>query len=135
MLGTGRPFMVVLQDCRIFIPNSHDEHLAFIQRMEKAINDHAIPCGVSVNQLSITLCERQGPHAAYKDIQQLAEEKDKVYGCICYSPYQDLTLESMEKLLNQFGNEANGFINQKTPVRVLHRRSLLIRYGTIQLLW
>ncbi|KAL7575006.1 hypothetical protein ACA910_010823 [Epithemia clementina (nom. ined.)] len=62
--------------------------------------------------------------SCFKNLQAQTESKVKHYGCLCWSqveiPDDD---EALNKLLGSFPLE----IQQRTPIRVLHRRSNMVR--------
>ena len=81
----------------------------------------------------LQLCDR----TVWEQMQTVAEEKRKAYSCLCWSA-QTLTKDKL-KVLEELSvnplcmdeeNRPSLKIIQKTPLRVLHRRSLLdrIRY-------
>jgi hypothetical protein len=72
------------------------------------------PLGVDISD-SFTFV----PSIAFKNLQSDTEEKVKYYGCLCWSGRAISSQEELETRLGTFPLE----LNQKTPIRVLHRRS------------
>ena len=110
MLGSGRPFALVIQNSKLWPPTDEECML-----MEKTINESK--CGVEVGNLRVLSSDEM------KVLKQGESEKDKVYSAVCWLP-RSVTDDDLEKL--------NGItepitIHQRTPVRVLHRRANLER--------
>ncbi len=72
------------------------------------------PLGVDISD-SFTFV----PSIAFKNLQSDTEEKVKYYGCLCWSGRAISSQEELQTRLGTFPLE----LNQKTPIRVLHRRS------------
>lgn len=106
MLGSGRPFVVEVQNPR---------RSAGMEELELAVNagDRRL---VTVRRLRP--CEPGDMARLQKD----AEEHRKKYVCVCWSQ-RPLAQEDADGLTAKGELE----IDQKTPVRVLHRRSLVSR--------
>jgi len=76
------------------------------------------PLGVDISEgLSFV------PAHAFKNLQGETEEKVKYYGCLCWSKHAITSHEDLEARLGSFPLQ----LKQKTPIRVLHRRSNAIR--------
>jgi len=115
MLGEGRPFVVELENVRKLREMSSDQ----ILELEKSINDSALKL-IGVQGLAVV------PFHDVVNQRRMDSEKRKLYRCIVYSR-SALTSESI-RMLNECGELK---LNQKTPVRVLHRRTALTRTRTI----
>ncbi len=109
MLGNGRPFVLQFQNAKrgVFTPEE-------FKAMEEAVNTST--SGVSVHNL--------GP--CTKDVFQVmkdgAEAKKKTYCCVVITS-RDITQADLDKL--EKIKELQ--IDQVTPIRVLHRRTLMNR--------
>lgn len=111
MLGSGRPFVIELLDARpVLLP------LAAFPRMQVLINVHA---GGRLAATCVSPCTR----AEFVQLQAGAEDKRKRYVAVCWAS-QRLTQEHVTRCLADLVNVR---IAQKTPIRVLHRRSLMTR--------
>lgn len=80
------------------------------------------PMGVSISG-GKSECITFAPARSFKNLQGETEEKVKYYGCLCWSASK---IESEEQLIQSLGSYPLE-IKQKTPIRVLHRRSNLTR--------
>lgn len=110
MLGSGRPFCVEIQDPK-------RTSLACADVMAKVNSGEG---DVLIREL------RPCTAADMENLQQDAENHRKTYVCVCWVK-RALTATDIEKL-----NATPEFeLQQKTPVRVLHRRSLAVRPRTI----
>jgi tRNA pseudouridine(54/55) synthase len=76
------------------------------------------PLGVDISD-----CLSFAPSLAFKNLQGETEEKVKYYGCLCWSEQE---ISSQEELVARLGSFPLQ-LKQKTPIRVLHRRSNAIR--------
>lgn len=68
------------------------------------------------------------PASSFKNLQSETEGKVKYYGCLCWSSVAFASLEELQRRI-AYG-AAGGFpltIHQRTPLRVLHRRSNAVR--------
>ena len=111
MLGKGRPFMV-----EILNPKKNIEKE--IKNIEEEINNTSKY--IKVNNLE--KCKKE-----YCDVIKKAEvNKMKIYTCFVWTK-KELTEEDINKL----NNIKNMDVVQKTPLRVLHRRSLMDRYKKV----
>lgn len=107
-LGRGRPFVLEIQDAKKLVLPARDA-----ANIELKIDESKL---VSVQHLQITKRED------LVHIKSGEEEKRKFYRAHCVLQ-QPVTVHIMQKL-----NIPDGFlIQQKTPLRVLHRRPLLTR--------
>ena len=113
MLGRGRPFVVEFID-----PKKEKFTTEEMGALQKQIN--ATTPDVQVRDLQLVSRE---------DTQVLKTgeiEKTKNYSALCYAS-RELTAEDLEKM-----NSINELVlNQKTPIRVLHRRPLATRERTV----
>jgi len=107
MLGTGRPFVVEVRNPRRLFPTNME--------VEEAVNTGA---GGSVIVQSLERCRSSAMAALQRD----AETHRKTYSCICWAK-KSLTVADMKSL----GAVRDVEVQQKTPVRVLHRRALASR--------
>lgn len=109
MLGSGRPFLVEIQNAR-YIPSK-----AFLKEIELKINDMENKL-VGVKNLKVVGNE------GWALIHEGEAEKQKQYAALVWisRPLEDQDLESICSL-----NDMK--ILQRTPIRVLHRRSPLER--------
>lgn len=112
MLGTGRPFMLEVVNPRVL---TFDECLQLEVGINKSTND------MSVRNLK--LVDRQIAGTILKSGE---EEKEKHYSALIWSSCELLSsdLTFLDKITNLS-------IKQKTPIRVLHRRSLATRERVI----
>ncbi|CAI2323605.1 unnamed protein product [Caenorhabditis sp. 36 PRJEB53466] len=117
MLGTGRPFVVELKNCRTTESARGLNYIDTLMALEKRIN---IDKEVKVNSLT-----RVSRDVAEK-LNVGEEDKRKQYCAYCYSilPISDENFDKAKK-------KTPFKIVQKTPVRVMKRRSLLDRERTI----
>ncbi|XP_060069960.1 tRNA pseudouridine synthase Pus10-like [Ylistrum balloti] len=113
MLGTGRPFVVELLD-----PHKVTFSKAAIYNIQKEIN--AASSEVQVRDLQIV------PKEATNNLKEGEMEKTKTYSAFCWSA-EVLAQEKLEEL----GAMKNVVLQQKTPIRVLHRRPLATRERTV----
>jgi tRNA pseudouridine synthase 10 len=113
MLGNGRPFLVEL-----FNPRKPALDASEVETLQSNINSSTDL--VEVKQLQVMT------KAAAAFLKQGEEEKRKEYSALVWTP-DKLTQEMLDKL----GEMKDTVIQQKTPIRVLHRRSLATRARTI----
>lgn len=116
MLGSGRPFYVELVDVRDFLSArsfSKDAH-SFRCAYTELAQDTEI---ASANSLSIV-----DGGAAKIAMKEGEEEKDKVYRCViwCSAAVSRESLQMLDSLQDVD-------IKQRTPIRVLQRRALMVR--------
>lgn len=113
MLGTGRPFVVELLD-----PHKVTFSKAAILNIQKEINTASSE--VQVRDLQIVTKE------ATNKLKEGEMEKTKTYLAHCWSS-DVLSAEKLEEISAM----TNIVLQQKTPVRVLHRRPLATRERTV----
>jgi tRNA U54 and U55 pseudouridine synthase Pus10 len=112
MLGDGRPFMMELVN-----PHRTDDVKAdTLQLLEQTVN--AKSDVVQVSRLSI-----HNNRAGVQDVLLGAADKQKIYRCVVYSKCK-VTPQKLEQVL---ARDTPLEVKQNTPIRVLHRRSPLIR--------
>jgi len=112
MLGTGRPFILQLNNPLKF---NLDAHL--IEKIQAQINTSKL---VNVSNLRILMKEETG------FIKEGEEKKRKSYRCLVWSSRKVTEME-----LHSINQMSNFQIEQKTPIRVMHRRSIAIRKKVI----
>ncbi|KAK8795713.1 hypothetical protein WA158_000369 [Blastocystis sp. Blastoise] len=113
MIGTGRPFV-----CEI-INGKHN------QLTKEQYHDLEIAINKSTQAIQIDnlrLCSPEG----FENMKEAAEEKQKTYVCVVYTD-KEISPAELESL-TQYKDMT---IYQNTPIRVLHRRTLMVREKTI----
>ena len=122
MLGNGRPFSLELVDSL----RSVDEIDARLPALEEAINRGASKKnaggGVSVSELRVA-----GPGDLPSDVQRVGEGKRKHYRCVVWVS----RAVCEEELKRALCDRPELVVQQTTPVRVLHRRTLMDRPRSI----
>ncbi|KHJ94953.1 TIGR01213 family protein [Oesophagostomum dentatum] len=118
MLGDGRPFTVELRNCHFTVPLSGTRYLETLRALESEINRSHPDIQVKY----LTRITREEAEL----ISVGEEDKRKRYVAYCYS-----TLPLSEEALVSATKQAPVQVMQKTPVRVLKRRSLLERPRTV----
>jgi len=111
MLGSGRPFVVELCNAKRTSPSCSEA--------EAAVNAHA---GGVVSIRRVQPCAPSAMAALQRD----AENHTKTYVCICWSA-KALTSDDVASLCSHRNLE----VQQKTPLRVLHRRAPAVRPKTV----
>eukprot|EP00752_Nemacystus_decipiens_P010436 g9298.t1 len=123
MLGKGRPFCLELVDSLRTV----DEVAAQLPSLEAAINAAEgrknTGGGVAVSRLRVA-----GPGELPSDVQAVGEGKRKHYRCVVWVS-RAVREEDVAKALGDAGGEL--VVRQATPIRVLHRRTLLDRPRSI----
>ncbi|XP_003389791.1 PREDICTED: putative tRNA pseudouridine synthase Pus10 [Amphimedon queenslandica] len=112
MLGTGRPFMLELVNPRLL------EYEEEQQELQEAINSSTDE--ISVRELKMV------DKKTSSILKTGEEEKEKLYSSLIWTS-QSITPQDLV-FLNEVSNLT---ISQKTPIRVLHRRSLATRQRLI----
>ena len=122
-LGNGRPFILEITNS-IIIPNND----ILIMIINTISSKQDLNTNGDIEVLSLSLSNKK----VWENMQKIAEEKKKAYRCIVYSSniLSSSLLLSIEN--NYYNDNDDDNINclsiiQKTPLRVLHRRSLLDR--------
>lgn len=111
MLGNGRPFVVeVISPHRQFFSNAE------LQELSRAISETSD--SVEVDSLQVV------PRTIMMDLQKDAEAKRKAYRCVCYS---QRPLRRDDPVFARIQAQLPITLQQRTPTRVLHRRSSMTR--------
>ena len=113
MLGNGRPFLVELLN-----PKNIELNLKEIELLQSQINSSSDL--VEVKQLEVMT------KAAAISLKEGEMEKRKEYRALVWTP-EVVTQEDVDKLSEM----KETIVHQKTPIRVLHRRTLATRDKTI----
>ncbi|CBN75013.1 conserved unknown protein [Ectocarpus siliculosus] len=124
MLGKGRPFCLELVDSL----RSVDEIAARLPSLADAVNTAGgvknAGGGVAVSRLQVS-----GPGELPSDVQAVGEGKRKHYRCVVWVS-RPVGKEELVKALCEDAPEEL-VVQQATPIRVLHRRTLLDRPRSI----
>ena len=122
MLGKGRPFLLEVATPHARARLTKEDFRA----MEQQINDGPVDLGIEVSDLGFT------DKAATTRMARDSESKRKVYRCVvwCSRPL----LSSNDPHLVRLNELKDLTIVQKTPLRVLHRRTLMERHRVIHAL-
>eukprot|EP00052_Salpingoeca_macrocollata_P000492 m.20529 g.20529 ORF g.20529 m.20529 type:complete len:463 (+) comp10576_c0_seq1:163-1551(+) len=115
MLGRGRPFIAELVDPRLQ-PSSLTP--AVLRRLQEETNSQTSQVGLRDLQL-ISREETQ-------NLQEGAEDKTKTYSCLVW-----LSRDVSDDELHTALDSKKLVLKQKTPIRVMHRRSLAVRERTV----
>lgn len=116
MLGGGRPFFVEALSPRIIPSLISSGHLT-----RASAESSALTSSVRVNDL------RQVPKTFAADLRMVEADKRKHYRCIIWTE-NPIKLETLQDVLHVPG----GFsLAQRTPLRVLHRRTQAVRKRAI----
>lgn len=122
MLGNGRPFSLELVDSR----RSLQEIAAQLPALQDAVNvgtGHKNAGGaVSISRLRVA-----GPGDLPSEVQKVGEGKRKHYRCVVWAS-RKVGKEELERTLC---GRPELVVQQSTPLRVLHRRTLLDRPRSI----
>lgn len=119
MLGGGRVFLVELLNPRRTEPRI-DGNVVGPSDITTFINGKK-PHDVTVHNLEVlNTFEQRNASALFKELQEKAENKNKVYGCVCRSATPVTDIHSRLQALV-------GVVQQRTPVRVAHRRAMCTR--------
>lgn len=114
-LGNGRPFVLEIPDSyKTVLPSD------IAERIESLVSDSKM---VSIKDLQIVSREDT------KHVKCGEEQKKKIYRALCCVPGEDVVSQSIIDKINAVDKEF--VIDQATPIRVLHRRTLLKRPRTI----
>eukprot|EP00903_Cladosiphon_okamuranus_P021634 g19890.t1 len=123
MLGEGRPFCLELVDSLRTV----DEVAARLPSLEAAINAAGgrknAGGGVAVSRLRVA-----GSGELPSDVQAVGEGKRKHYRCVVWVS-RAVREEEVARMLRDAGEEL--VVQQATPIRVLHRRTLMDRPRSI----
>lgn len=112
MLGDGRPFMVEVTNPRTIPSLITDEHVRCMKELS-----HKSSTTVSINDLKVVT------RAYSTQMKAFEAEKRKCYRCVvwCQKPFSESALCSV------FERDDGFVIQQRTPLRVLHRRTQAVR--------
>jgi tRNA pseudouridine synthase 10 len=113
MLGDGRPFII-----EIFNPKNRISPLKNLKLIEDSINNGS----EFVKVKSFDVCDR----LYINEIKKYENAKKKIYACVVWAS-QPISTSDIEKINKVKDLE----VIQKTPLRVLHRRTLMDRKKTI----
>ena len=114
MLGQGRPFLLELVN-----PMDVSISQCKLERIEEEIN--AATTQVAVRNLT------QVSRESSALLKEGEEDKRKVYSAVVWTK-EEVGVDRLQEVLDQ---EKDLVIRQKTPIRVLHRRTLAVRERTI----
>lgn len=113
MLGSGRPFLVEAVNPRIVPSLLTAKHAACMTAASGQIST-----AVSMNGLHIV------DRAYCARLKQVESEKRKMYRCVIWTSCAQTT----DTLHRTFDDASQGFnLKQRTPLRVLHRRTQMVR--------
>ncbi len=116
MLGKGRPFILELK-----MPKRRSLEL---KELERNVNE------VNIGKVMITNL-RKSSKSEVKELKLNAENTKKSYKALCES-MDEITSASFETVLQRLQTELVGeIIQQRTPVRVSHRRADIVRQKKI----
>lgn len=109
MLGNGRPFIIELVNAKKKLSFTKE----MLSKIEENVNKNPL---VGVNSL------RLGEDDVFMKLKESENVKIKMYTCIVVtkSPISDEKMEELNKIEELV-------VKQKTPLRVLHRRTLMFR--------
>eukprot|EP00658_Telonema_sp_P-2_P030746 TRINITY_DN23165_c0_g1_i2.p1 TRINITY_DN23165_c0_g1~~TRINITY_DN23165_c0_g1_i2.p1 ORF type:complete len:183 (-),score=66.36 TRINITY_DN23165_c0_g1_i2:130-678(-) len=114
MLGQGRPFVLELENAK----------------MQTLAPEDIAQLAADINQAADGLAEvhelRMATRAACDAIQEAEQTKTKTYRCVVHlsKPVTKAEVAAQQAAILQAGELV---VQQKTPIRVLHRRSLMTR--------
>lgn len=111
MLGSGRPFIME-------IVNPKHKNIVNIKDIEKTINNSTHLIQIK----DLTVCDKN----YYAVLKKYEDSKTKFYTCLVWVS-KTITTEDIEKI----NTVVDLVIIQKTPIRVMHRRTLMDRKKTI----
>lgn len=125
---TGRPFVCEITDAlNLLRPDQLDEIVSEINHFKASAGQlSSMSRSHGKNPLGVGIAPdlQFVPATAFKNLQAETEKKVKYYGCLCWSseplPGDE---ESLMEKLGTFPLQ----IQQRTPIRVLHRRSNVVR--------
>lgn len=143
MLGNGRAFAIIVEDPKMCIFSYHDESdfdtenrrdgvHRLTESLEQEINNStcdstAAVTSAPVNVHSLLMLTQSNNGGIMSMLNTGAEDKRKTYRCVVWFE-RAISSQEIDELhaKHNTGNEAHDTltIEQKTPVRVLHRRTL-----------
>lgn len=112
MLGSGRPFIV-----EVLNPNTVASRITPEMVKEMSNESLKLSTAVTINNL------RSVPKSYCAKMRMFEAEKRKCYRCLVWTAGN----QTMEKLKEKLEVENGFLLFQKTPLRVLHRRTQIIR--------
>eukprot|EP00923_Selenidium_pygospionis_P039983 GHVN01069300.1.p1 GENE.GHVN01069300.1~~GHVN01069300.1.p1 ORF type:complete len:167 (+),score=11.25 GHVN01069300.1:739-1239(+) len=127
MLGQGRPFLVEVMEpdlsvcteadtCRGLLRYANmDPHMFEVTRLIREVSGGR----VEVEQLAASVEDSQQVNHNFRTLQQLCEEKTKVYGCVVWLA-DHMSKDGLEETFKFI--KLPIVLQQQTPIRVLHRR-------------
>jgi tRNA U54 and U55 pseudouridine synthase Pus10 len=130
----GRPFVLQVVDALRMptmeqikqVPCVINSNTANENNSEALCDDNELTTrryGSNALGVDISDCFTFVPSIAFKNLQSETEEKVKFYGCLCWSEQEISSEDDLRTRLGSFPLQ----INQRTPIRVLHRRSNVVR--------
>lgn len=122
MLGSGRPFSLELVDSR----RSLDEIAAKLPELQDAVNAGTGRKNAS-GAVTISRLRVAGPGDLPSEVQKVGEGKRKHYRCVVWVSRK----VGREELEGTLCGRPELVVQQSTPLRVLHRRTLLDRPRSI----
>mmetsp|Transcript_21251 Transcript_21251/g.38143 ORF Transcript_21251/g.38143 Transcript_21251/m.38143 type:complete len:582 (-) Transcript_21251:17-1762(-) len=117
MLGNGRPFVVEVLDPEVYKFTESD-----LQKMMEMVNSSDPEERVRIHSLHV------GTQKEFDAMNAQLDQRCKSYRCVVWAARD---MEKHEYLLDCVNNCKNMVLAQRTPVRVMHRRSILVRDKTI----
>lgn len=114
MLGNGRPFVLELVDPR---RNASVQTPETLKEVEEDIHKSSL---IRVSGLGYT------DQSCFMDLKNSEVNKIKAYCCVVKCAFK-----ADEELVSNCNGLVNLKVSQKTPLRVLHRRTLMVRDKTI----
>jgi tRNA pseudouridine(54/55) synthase len=113
MLGHGRPFVM-----EIYNPKRKDKALADLSAVQKSINEST----VLVEVINLTECDKN----EFAVLKKYEDSKHKLYTCLvwCSKVIDDNDIEKINAVKDME-------VIQKTPIRVMHRRTMMDRKKVI----
>jgi tRNA pseudouridine synthase 10 len=140
MLGNGRPFLCRIENPFVNLPRKVGALSTVVSEEGKAVEEYSevhkpieIPYGMSPAVELVGLSLVDGARAM-KDMKKIEEEHCKVYGVRVLTKLPREKVE--DSISSSLWEEKEGYyslkstnllLRQKTPIRVLHRRSNLVR--------
>jgi hypothetical protein len=120
VLGNGRPFAL-----EVLEPAERPTEAQLKSAVEYIAGGSGLNSRHDIEVLFLEVADR----GLWEGMQVAAEEKDKAYRCVVYSekPLTQSDIDRVESLAPASSPDVVLTILQKTPLRVLHRRSLLTR--------
>ena len=122
----GRPFCLEVVDALRMPPaEAMQQAILKINHGSNQINQdgHLRYYGNNPFGVGVADCLCFTPSSTFRNLQAETEEKVKFYGCLCWS----IRKISSEAFLNETLSKCPITLEQRTPVRVLHRRSNIVR--------